>query len=99
MPLRALDRDTAAVEQVAGGRIELDRNPLVDARRNLAVGLDDHHLAACQLGVEESLAAEPLDHRHLARELALAARPQVLGPDAERDRIARPQTTRAGPAP
>ena len=79
-------------------RIELDRDPLVDARRDLAVGLDDDHLAACQLGVEEGLAAKPLDHHHLADELARRRRPQVLGPDAERDRIARPLDGPAGPA-
>src|SRR3954447_10139798 len=66
----ALDGETLGVEQVAGDRVEADRDAVVDAGRDLAVGLDDDHVAAGDLGVEEGLAAQALDHHDLAREVA-----------------------------
>ena len=75
--------------QVAGSSLTMIL--LVHAGRDLAVGLDRPASSpAVELGVEEGLAAEPLDHHHLAGDLAGLGRPQMLGPDAERDGVARP---------
>jgi hypothetical protein len=50
MALGALDREPVGVEQVAVGGIEADRDPLVHPGLDLAVGLDDDHVAARHLG-------------------------------------------------
>src|SRR3954454_12925484 len=84
----ALDGEALGVEQVAGDRVKADRDAVVDARRDLAVGLDDDHVAAGDLGVEEGLAAQALDHHDLAREVAGVGGAQVLGADAECDGVA-----------
>ena len=88
MAVDAFDGEPCGRRTGGRSRDRADRDPLVDACRDLAVGLDDEHVAVVELGVEEGLAAEALDHHHLARDLAGLGRPQMLRADAERDRVA-----------
>jgi hypothetical protein len=57
----------------------------VDPDWIIAADLDDDHVATLDLHVQKRIAAQALDHQHLAGDLAVVAAVHMLGPEADGD--------------